>query len=100
MATDADGKSVMRRMLVAVLVAGAAALSTAEAPYAAGAIGIVPDDRQLNANVLEFGGDGANDAISFPATSSIPTCRRRRAWTARPRSISPAPARRNYGPAP
>ena len=55
----------MRRMLVAVLVAGAAALSTAASAHAAGAIGIVPNHPQLNANVLEFGGDGANDAISI-----------------------------------
>jgi hypothetical protein len=37
---------------------------------------------------------------SSRATSSIPTCPRRPAWTARPRSISPAPERRNCGPAP
>ena len=36
---------------------------------------------------------------SFRAINSIPTCRQRRAWTARRRSISPASARRNCGPA-
>lgn len=55
----------MRRTLVAALVAGAAALSTAASAHAAGAIGIVPNHPQLNANVLEFDGDGANDAISI-----------------------------------
>ena len=52
----------MLRLITVILVALLA--STANA-HAAGVIGIVPNHPQLNANVLEFGGDGAADSISI-----------------------------------
>jgi hypothetical protein len=55
----------MLRLIAALAATLALSLSTAAGARAAGVIGIVPNHPQLNANVLEFGGDGAADSISI-----------------------------------
>ena len=55
----------MLRMTTASPPSSPRCSATAASAHAAGAIGIVPNHPQLNANVLEFGGDGAADSISI-----------------------------------
>ena len=57
--------SSARRLAAALAVAFATLLTITASAHAAGAIGIVEDHPQLNADVLEFGGDGAADSISI-----------------------------------
>ena len=57
--------SATRRLAAALAVTFATLLTTTAGAHAAGAIGIVEDHPQLNADVLEFGGDGAADSISI-----------------------------------
>jgi Ca2+-binding RTX toxin-like protein len=52
----------MLRLITVILLA---LLATTANAHAAGVIGIVPNHPQLNANVLEYGGDGAADTISI-----------------------------------